>query len=259
VKALDKRIDAQEKGRIDLAHILGERSGGALVRGTGRATALVGIQEIYGPTRRVQSESPSSSSDDVAIRQEKKNKARQEEREKGNEKRERRRRRKRRNRKRREMSAFDSSSTSSDTDTSDTESGSDWKGGDNIWPSFESVPFKGPTLTVNKQGDGMLRRALENHPSVSGYVESLQLKQSRNRKEASMLGRMIDFNLAELGIKKARAVSSTEVAIRRLVAITYGDRHSSWDTASHVEDGKFSLLTSKQETDAECCQTSKTS
>jgi hypothetical protein len=159
---------------------------------------------------------------------------------------ERRRRRKRRQRKRREM-ALDSSSTSSNTDTSDMDSDSDWKAGEDFWPSFESVPFKGPTLTVKKQGDGMLRRAMENHPSESGYVESLQLKQSRNRNEAAMLGRMIDFNLAELGVKKARTLSSTEVAIRRLVAITYGDKHSSWDTASHIEDGNFSLLTNKQE------------
>jgi hypothetical protein len=119
--------------------------------------------------------------------------------------------------------------------------------GDDFWPSFESVPFKGPTLTVKKQGDGMLRWALENHPSVSGYVESLQLKQSRNRKEAAMLGRMIDFNPAELGVKKARRLGSTEAATRRLVAITYGEKHSSWDTASHIEDGNFSLLTNKQE------------
>jgi hypothetical protein len=98
------------------------------------------------------------------------------------------------------MSAFDSSSTNSDTDTSDTESDSAWKAGDDFWANFESVPFRGPTLTVKKQGDG-LRRALESHPSVSGYVDSLHLKKSRNRKVAAMLGRMIDFNWPNWGFR----------------------------------------------------------
>jgi hypothetical protein len=58
---------------------------------------------------------------------------------------------------------------------------------------------------------------------------------------------MIDFNLGELGVTKARKLSSTEIAIRRIVAITYGDKHNNWDTASHIEDGHFSLLTARQE------------
>jgi hypothetical protein len=81
VRVLDERIDAQEKGKIDLAQILGERSGGVLVRGTRRTPADVWIREVYDTARGLQSEIQSSSSDEIVRRQEKNKKARQEGRE----------------------------------------------------------------------------------------------------------------------------------------------------------------------------------
>jgi len=117
-----------------------------------------------------------------------------------------------------------------------------------FWETFEEVPFKTPQLTVQKrEGDGMLRRALENYPSMSAYVDSLQLKQLRNRREAAMLARVIDFSLGELGVSRTRKFSGTEVMIRRIVAISIGDHLNSWEAASQIEEGQRSLLTEKQQ------------
>lgn len=223
VGKMDGRLKSVErtgkKDVIDLGRLVEERSEGR-VRGRGAPAP---------DDDPSSSSSESSSSDDEESRRSRR----------------RRERKKRKNKKRRKKRANressdedSSSSSSSDSEDSDTRE---------FWAEFAKVPFKTPRLTVKKgDGDQMLRRALENYPTVSGYVNSLSLKQKRNKREAAMLARMLDFNIGELGVKKARQIGSTEIAIRRLVAITYGDQNNDWAVASQIEDGDSNLLTAKQ-------------
>ena len=56
----------------------------------------------------------------------------------------------------------------------------------------------------------------------------------------------MDFNIGELGINKARKLSSTEIIMRRLVAILHAEQAKNWQVASQLEEGQFTLLSDEQ-------------
>lgn len=95
----------------------------------------------------------------------------------------------------------------------------------------------------------MLRRALENYPSVTGFVENLTtgMERIRNKKEVKLIARVIDFNIDQLGVDIVRELHSTEVLMRRMAAIVYAEENNNnWAVASHIEEGDTSLLSDKQ-------------
>ena len=56
----------------------------------------------------------------------------------------------------------------------------------------------------------------------------------------------MDFNIGELGINKARKLSSTEIIMRRLVAILHAEQTNNWQVTSQLEEGQFTLFSDKQ-------------
>lgn len=143
----------------------------------------------------------------------------------------------RKGRRRRFESETEYSSTSESED-SDTEE---------CWEAWTEVPFRGPTLTVKREeSDMMLRRALENYPSASAYIESLSFKQNRNKEESQMLGRMIDCYIKDLGIQKTRKLGMTDIAIRRIAALSIGEKKGDWVMATQLEERETGLLSAKQ-------------
>ena len=145
---------------------------------------------------------------------------------------------------RRKKKKYASSSSESEGDSSTDDDDSE----DVFWDGMAKSSFRGPTLTTKrKEGEEMLKRALENYPTITAYVESLNLKVKRNLHEAMTLARVLDFNIAELGILKTKELGSTHVTIRRIGAISMADRTGNWNVACEIEDSPMDLLSTKQQ------------
>ena len=75
--------------------------------------------------------------------------------------------------------------------------------------------------------------------TVSTYVDSARYSNIRNRKEARVLARAVDFLIADLGIKQTARLRATEVLIRRLAAIHEAEATGEWAVANELEESSW--------------------
>ena len=72
--------------------------------------------------------------------------------------------------------------------------------------------------------------------TVSTYVDAARYAEARNRKEARVIARTLDFLIADLGLKKAMRLRAMEVLVRRLAAIHEAEATGEWAVASELEE-----------------------
>ena len=72
--------------------------------------------------------------------------------------------------------------------------------------------------------------------TVSTYVDAARYVGARNRKEAKVTARTLDFLIADLGLKEAMRLRATEVLVRRLAAIHEAEPTGERAVASELQE-----------------------
>ena len=72
--------------------------------------------------------------------------------------------------------------------------------------------------------------------TVSAYVDSAHYNGPRNKKEARVLARALDFLIADLGMKEMARLRASEVLIRRLAAIHEAEATGEWSLANELDE-----------------------
>jgi hypothetical protein len=72
--------------------------------------------------------------------------------------------------------------------------------------------------------------------NLSAFVATTRFITRRNKREAQVLARAIDFIVDQLGMAAVSKLDAMEILLRRLAAVLYAEKTGDWDTAKWFEE-----------------------